>query len=435
MIAQRHDSVIARGAKRAVAIQLDCFGVLGTPRNDMTGVKQSSGFALLITIVLLALLVLTVFCLSALTRVGTGISASGTYQVQARQHALLALSQAMDNLQRYASEDDVLTGMAGLTGISEGAGEAGRHWCGVWDRNGQFVRWLASGESGPVVPALTGTDALELVGSGSLGADGADREHVRVLPVQVIVTTRDRTAVRLGGYAWWVGDEGVKLSLVLPNEKHGIDELVTLPPDAPLLANVLSYEQASWIPTTVSQAVLAGQLRTNFHVLGRTHLGLVGATLVSGRLNINSSSARYWRGVAATYNRLKPPSGPSITPAAFGTWMRDHVTLADPGAGKAAGQPYLSVDLFLGSTALAGALGADSDALLAFAGAMRSWLTVRSDTFRVRAYGESANPSDGAKVESVAWCEAIVQRIKDDPGVTRGRYIVTFFRWLGPDDL
>ncbi|MEJ1973192.1 MAG: hypothetical protein WDM96_12245 [Lacunisphaera sp.] len=120
------------------------------------GETPDAGFALIVTIVLLALLVLTIYCLSALVRIGTEISASDIYQVQARQHALLGLSQAIGGLELYASEDDVLTGMAGITGIPEGAGQPARHWCGVWDRNGQFVRWLASGESEPVVPPLAG---------------------------------------------------------------------------------------------------------------------------------------------------------------------------------------------------------------------------------------------------------------------------------------
>ena len=66
---------------------------------------------------------------------------------------------------------------------------------------------------------------------------------------------------------------------------------------------------------------------------------------------------------------------------------------------------------------------------------MRSWLAVRSDTFRIRAYGDAVNPSDPTKVESTAWCEAIVQRIKDDPASPRGRFVITYFRWLSPDDI
>jgi hypothetical protein len=39
-------------------------------------------------------------------------------------------------------------------------------------------------------------------------------------------------------------------------------------------------------------------------------------------------------------------------------------------------------------------------------------LSARSDTFRIRAYGESVNPDNG-KVRARAWCEAIVQRMPE----------------------
>ena len=38
-----------------------------------------------------------------------------------------------------------------------------------------------------------------------------------------------------------------------------------------------------------------------------------------------------------------------------------------------------------------------------------SFLTVRSDTFKIRAYGEIRNPVSGV-VEAKAWCEMVVQR-------------------------
>ena len=42
-------------------------------------------------------------------------------------------------------------------------------------------------------------------------------------------------------------------------------------------------------------------------------------------------------------------------------------------------------------------------------------ITARSDTFVVRAYGESIN-SNGSKVEARAWCEAVIQRIPTPVG-------------------
>lgn len=81
---------------------------------------------------------------------------------------------------------------------------------------------------------------------------------------------------------------------------------------------------------------------------------------------------------------------------------------------------------------------------------LASILTVRGDTFRIRAYGESLN-SDGT-VAARAWCEAVVQRIpeyvdpSDRPEIVEAnlnevnkrfgrRLIITGFRWLSPDEI
>lgn len=398
--------------------------------------KRQSGFALVITVVLLALLVLVVYALSTLTRVGADVSATGNYQTQARQHALLGLNRAVGALQRYTGEDDMLTGMGGLTGIPAGPGQPARHWAAVWDGNGQFFHWLASGADTTLLPVLTGADSLALVASGALGADGTDKEHVRVLLQPVVVNTRERAGLRLGNYAWSMSDEGVKLSAGLPGtERHAIDALITLAPDTPRLANTVSYEQIALVPTTITSTALAGQLRNSFHALGHLHRSVVGPVPAAGLLNINTTSHPFWRGLAATYNRLKPGSAPTISPVAFADWMRDHILAADPGAGKAANGPYPSVDLFLNSAALTGALTASGGSVLAFGDVMRPWLAVRSDTFRVRAYGDAVNPADASRIEATVWCEAIVQRVKATATSSQGHYEIIYFRWLGPDDI
>ena len=67
---------------------------------------------------------------------------------------------------------------------------------------------------------------------------------------------------------------------------------------------------------------------------------------------------------------------------------------------------------------------------------MRPWLAVRSDTFRIRAYGDATNPADPARIEATACCEAIVQRGPEQLGAQFGRrFSITTFRWLGPDDI
>ena len=90
-------------------------------------------------------------------------------------------------------------------------------------------------------------------------------------------------------------------------------------------------------------------------------------------------------------------------------------------------------------------------------------LTVRDDTFTVRAYGQVTDPS-GKRIESRAWCEAIVQRTPDyvdptntpetpavkvdptsgelvDSGLTNinkafgRRFKIISFRWLSPEEV
>ncbi|WOO41485.1 hypothetical protein [Rubellicoccus peritrichatus] len=79
-------------------------------------------------------------------------------------------------------------------------------------------------------------------------------------------------------------------------------------------------------------------------------------------------------------------------------------------------------------------------------------LTVRSDTFKIRSYGESINPITG-KTDGKAWCEAIVQRIPDyiDPTLNGGEapwnaptgindtlgrsFVVKSIRWLNENEI
>lgn len=78
--------------------------------------------------------------------------------------------------------------------------------------------------------------------------------------------------------------------------------------------------------------------------------------------------------------------------------------------------------------------------------------TVRGDTFKVRAYGESLSP-DGKTVQASAWCEAVVQRIpeyvstEDEPQIAAKdlkseanknfgrRFVVVAFRWLSREEV
>ena len=81
--------------------------------------------------------------------------------------------------------------------------------------------------------------------------------------------------------------------------------------------------------------------------------------------------------------------------------------------------------------------------------ALSPMMTVRSDTFTIRAYGESIDPNNGKVIE--AWCEAVVQRYPDpvapdpsipfleelaEPSSPYGReFKIISFRWLNKNEI
>lgn len=428
--------------------------------------RQDRGFALVLTLSLLALLVLAVFALSALTRISSQIAATSVRQTQAKQNALLGLSTALGELQKLAGADNRITAIAGVTGVAAGSSNTTRHWCGVWTDTGGFAGWLVSGAvTTPDAMIQTGLDNVALVAGGSVGAAATNSEHVGGGRMAISATDSLTAQIRIqGDYAWWAGDEGAKISayspvadLALPGVSPVLGSNPATSATAKLraalttyaakLSGTLSYEQLSLLPTPTSAALTPSVLQDSFHhtTLTARHLTPYGPGAVgqSGVVNLNTTSAIVWRGILETYNMTSP--GPPIAATALGT----STTTSLPGrianglaaavaAGKASNGPFTSVDSFANSALLSAALTASGSGvtpaeLMAGIGPV---LTVRSDTFRLRAYGDSVNPVDAARIEAVAYCEAIVQRVPAAaPNGLGRRFVITYFRWLGPDDI
>ena len=91
--------------------------------------QRRGGFALLITITLLAFLVLLLVSLASLTRVETQVATNNQQLSQARQNALMALNIAMGQLQKYAGPDQRTTARADL---ENGATVPNARWTGVY---------------------------------------------------------------------------------------------------------------------------------------------------------------------------------------------------------------------------------------------------------------------------------------------------------------
>jgi hypothetical protein len=424
------------------------------------------GFALVITVSLLALLVLAVFALSALIAINSQIAKTAIEHTQARQNALLGLDAALGELQKHAGEDDQVTAMAGVTGIAAGSGNTTRHWCGVWTGSGNFVTWLASGAvTSPTAAIQNGLSHLVLVGAGTVGAAAANSEHVEVgkLPVSAVDGLTGQTR-NTGNFAWWVGDEGVKVSAYSPGAElalAGVSPVLGSNPSTSATATlraeltthvaklprIMSYEQLGLLPTPTSPALSASVLQDSFHHTTLTAWRLVpqsgGVARRSGTFNLNTNSAIAWRGILETYNTTSP--GPPLASSSMGTSTTTSLPAriannlaAAVASGKAANGPFTSVDSFAASAFLNSALSASGSGVTPeeFIAGIGPLLTTRSDTFRIRAWGDTVNPVDPAKTEATACCEAIVQRVPEAaPNSLGRRFVIVYFRWLGPDDI
>ena len=68
--------------------------------------------------------------------------------------------------------------------------------------------------------------------------------------------------------------------------------------------------------------------------------------------------------------------------------------------------------------------------------AIGNFLSARSDTFLIRAYGDAVNPAAPGEIWVRAYCEAVVQRMHEPRGDAFGRpFRVVAFRWLEPGDI
>ena len=247
--------------------------------------SDRAGFALLITVTLLAFLVLLLVSLAALTRVETQIATNTQDLAQARQNALMALNIALGELQKAAGPDQRSTASSVLgetiTGVTAGGVadnglvapmNGARHWTGVWGNKAApdalftgspqpvLLRWLVSGnenappitinasgqvtapaaaaaqsfnpgqaiiEQGgsPLAATTTATTGLTinampaalLLGSKTAGTNVNAYVAAPLVELTSTLIVGLSGSSRIGRYAWWVGDEGVKAKYNLPD--------------------------------------------------------------------------------------------------------------------------------------------------------------------------------------------------------------------------
>ena len=190
-----------------------------------SGPRRSRGFALLITLTLLAFVVLLLVGLASYTRIETAVAGNFQKQAQARQNAQLALDLALAQLQKHAGPDTRVTASA----ESFGGSSSTRHYAGVWDATSSGadpVAWLVSGnEINPLArtPAAPGAGTVELVGRQTTGTANAVLAPLVALTSVGVPGQTGATAATIGRYAWWIGDQGVKAPVGLRDTTDGVD--------------------------------------------------------------------------------------------------------------------------------------------------------------------------------------------------------------------
>jgi hypothetical protein len=196
--------------------------------------NQKRGFALLITITLLAFLVLLLVSLSSLSRVETQVADNTQKLSKAQENAMMGLNLAIGQLQRFAGPDKAVSARADITST---AALTQPYLTGIWKTSNTSSTpdvWLVSGnESSPTTknpsnvlnpatgtePAVDGTSGyVFLIGSNSV-SDTAQRVRVDKQPITAAAGSIPgiTTAATIGNYAYWVGDEGIKASASLIN--------------------------------------------------------------------------------------------------------------------------------------------------------------------------------------------------------------------------
>lgn len=256
--------------------------------------EPRKGFALLITITLLAFLVLLLVSLASLTRVETRVASNNQQVAQARQNALMALNIALGELQKYTGPDQRTTVRSDMdealvpSSASAPITVSGR-WLGAYgsgaeadysmaptaissavvnasgDKSSQakLLNWLVSGNEATAfnpssnvgakgnittsppasshqftpdgtvaglsssVSGATDTITIRdkdnaakparlLVGPATAGDSVADYVVAPLQEISAELPGMGSSAIPVGRYAWWVGDENAKARANLP---------------------------------------------------------------------------------------------------------------------------------------------------------------------------------------------------------------------------
>lgn len=193
------------------------------------------GFALLLTLSLMAFLVVLLLSLVTLIHVEMLSTSTAQKTNSARENATLALNIALGQLQQYAGPDQRVTARADINRLNTGNPK----WIGIWDSTptdpdlppthatapGSIdpIVWLinrndTATELSPMDPAVTdpdkGNNNVWLLET-ALGRELAPQDQIKL---EVTPIFNQQTSKQTGAYAYWIDDESTKAPITVVNE-------------------------------------------------------------------------------------------------------------------------------------------------------------------------------------------------------------------------
>ncbi len=211
----------------------------------LSGLQACSGlrgFALVVSLLLMAFLFLLMVSLATLLHVELATATRQQNAEKAKQYAWLGLNVAIGELQRNLGPD---TRVSARAEILDGGSDTIQHpyWTGVWQAlpdedspegvdprsRPEILGWLISGNERDATlfnPSMDLEDEGSIVLARLITPDGKPPESYSAIRVPVVETGE-------GAYAYWVSDEGVKAKLNAVASHHAAPGQPMLPLGAP----------------------------------------------------------------------------------------------------------------------------------------------------------------------------------------------------------
>jgi len=219
------------------------------------------GFALVISLSLMAFVLLLILSISTLVQVEISSAQINQKRLEAELNAYLGMQMALGELQKTLGPDQRVSATAGLLPDTK----AGRsNIVGVWasadqaslgQKEGDLITWLASdaGGSGDNFKSDYATQEVAssgviLVGAGSVaGKDLNDLNDIadditEQIVVDLATSVIEEDGRTVGNYAWWIGDEGTKARINLDREPAKSKQQAVLEAGSTSIANAAGLE-------------------------------------------------------------------------------------------------------------------------------------------------------------------------------------------------